>query len=306
MLNPSIDWQRATPDGLLIRENCSQSFIERHEVEGDEVITVDAKTSMMIADVPRSILDEKWGDEWSDHIPAEYAVQLQQQMMVVDASDDASAFLLKPGQVFDLAAVEAAIHGRRCRRGMLTAWIQGRDAVDYALRAVPSFQAALVERLDDIVTRHLVFGEPMDPTTDEDWQHAAREWVRPRRVEKVSRMADDETGRLVVRGHELKRTIKANESELDEVRARLIKEIGDGYSITTDAYEAQLRGDGERKESMKAPLALQFIDEIPWPPEVRRQIEAAKKRATISYTGGRSLHIVERKLPTEGKRKRKT
>jgi predicted phage-related endonuclease len=215
MFHRSHPWMRATPDALIIRENCSAEFIERWWIEADEVITVDAKTTGLTADIPRFIRDEKWGEQWSDEVPAEYAVQLQQQMLVVGDTKG------------------------RCTRGIVTALVAGRGLIDYMLPAVPTFQHHLVETLGAFHAEHFDLMLPPSPQTADDWRCAqAALYTRPARKERIRRAATPDEATEVITYWEARQAEKAAKDKKDIARAKLAKAIGDASSIETESYRA--------------------------------------------------------------------
>lgn len=216
MFHPVHTWMRATPDGILIRRNCSASFIERFEMEADESIPVDAKSAAMVADIPRFVLDRRWGEPGSDEVPQEYAVQMQQQMKAADAC--------RPGF---------------CRRGIVTALIAGRDTADFWLPAEPKFQAWMIERLEDIIATNLEFDMPFDPADADDWDRARTAlYMRQPTAGKKRRAAVDDEAAMLAEYFALKTTTKAADERLKELRGRLTKAVGSDYAIDSDTHTA--------------------------------------------------------------------
>lgn len=235
--HPQHRWMRFTPDGLIVRNNCSSSFIERFEVDADETITVDAKSAAMTADVPRFVLEKSWGAAGSDEVPAHYAVQLQQQMIGVGAT--------RPGF---------------CRRGIITALIAGRDACDFHIPAEPKFQAFLVEKLTDIVNVNLEFDIPFEERDAVDWEAARTAlYMRQPKPGKPKRDADADEAAMLVEYYERKQQEKANEARLVELRGRLMKSVADGYEIESATHSAKF-SEGAAGESGWSGRALRVTE----------------------------------------------
>lgn len=275
MVHPKHPWMRATPDALLTRDGCTHAFATRHDIDADEVITIDAKTAALTADVPRHLMAERWGAPWTDDVPVEYAAQLQQQMLVTEA-----------------------VRGRPCRRGIIAALIAGRGGVDFMVPGVPSFQQLIVEKGSAFVFENLELDIAPDPQTGDDWEQAGRDlWQRKPREGKPRRDAVDDEAALIVEYHEVKRAEKVAEERAKEIRARIIKAIGDGYAIETEAFRATLT-EGSETPKTKASAVVADLDTIPMPPDVRQAIAALIKQHTTPGWSGRSLRVTEKKVKT--------
>lgn len=217
--HPFFEWQQATPDGVITRETCSARFAEAHRIEAGEWIVVEAKSTAIATNLPRSVLSQKWGPDGSDVVPQEHAVQVQQQIDVLNAH------LEMNGLGF-------------CRRAFLRALVPAvAPLFDFVLVALPGVQSWMREELCKIVEMNLVHEIQMPATTIDDFDML--EGIAKVRFDgevdgkgkPKTRKATEDEAAIVLEWHRLKEQREALELREKALKIRVIDAIGTGYGI---------------------------------------------------------------------------
>lgn len=295
----SKPWLRATPDRLILPGGMSQSFRRAFDIDPDEVVGIEIKTTGLASFKPARKLAEEWGAPGSDVVPQRYVVQTLVQAGVVNEHLVARERSPLMPMLVD-ARPDLVV-----RRVLVVALLPGRGLVEYVVRSDPSAVAAVVGALDLFVEQHLVPEVPPAPQTADDWRilgDALRRKADPAKVVRKIDDADDPVSIAV--GAHLAATAQLEAAEIEKarLRARLIEIIGDGYAVETPMGKALLTAPSEKSTPRLSSKAfaddvIEVINEeakLAPSPLTTRLLDLVEKH-TKSHTTGRTLRVTPAK-----------
>lgn len=306
----SKPWLRATPDRLILPGGMSQSFRRAFDVEPDEIVGIEIKTTGLASFKPPRKLAEDWGAPGSDVVPQRYVVQTLLQALVVNEHlripREIVAGRSRPSKPTPLMPL--IIDTREdivVRKVIVVALLPGRGLVDYVVKADPSASAAVVGGLDLFVEQHLVPEVPPAAVTADDWRILGDALRRKADPAKVVRKIDDpdDPVSIAVGAHlAASAQLEAAEIEKARLRARLIEVIGDGYAVDTPMGRALLTAPSEKSTPRLSSKAfaddvIEILNEeakLAPSPLTSRLLDLVAKH-TKSHTTGRTLRVTPSK-----------
>lgn len=273
-------WLSATPDRVIFPDDMSHDFRQRFDIERNEVVLLECKTTGLASYQPPRKLAQVWGAPLTDQVPGKYVVQTQVQGRVMGEELADLGFFV--GRVF------------------VSALLPSRGTVDYIVRVDPELGASIVGRLDHFVDEYLVKELSPPPETEDDWRMIGDLLRRDHRGEKTTIKATPGTKEhdALTRFAVHHRALELHGIGKEQARAELIQLIGNGYALEADEVGRVLLTSPREVSAPKlnkATLAddvVALADELrhldPDNPMTARLAELLKKH-TRQHTKGRVL-----------------
>jgi hypothetical protein len=209
LYHPRAPWLRASTDYFFRAEDAPSQMREDMGLDDGEIVCVELKVVKVLGFRDDDRVDGDWGEPGSDHIPPEYATQVQTQIMTTNAALD---FL---GEGF-------------CSRGLVFALIGGRPTPEtFRVIGRPDVHTFIFDSLRRFVEYHLARDVRPDPVDLEDWG-LVEEMVRQPMRGKVKRWATKEEIQHVMAWRMMKAALEAAKLCEAQARANLIEMITHG------------------------------------------------------------------------------
>lgn len=280
--HPEDGWLRATPDRYFTFDDAPSSLRHNLGLEVGEWVLVECKSAGLATFIPRDKLDDEWGEPNSDHVPVDYATQVQSQVGVTDAAL----------RFFDEGFV---------RRGFIKPLLAGRGSPLYRINGDAGIFGGIRKKLGVFVHRHLVPEVPPDPKTAADWK-LREEQVRRPNMGKALRPADDGEEAMILRWKKAKATAEAADLELAESRTKLVEMLKHDYGLTGSFGKLLYTASGEYQRCAKGAALDAILDTIKEDKSpLAESIRAEVARKTKKAFSGRALRPTWSDQPTKKK-----
>jgi hypothetical protein len=211
LYHPRAPWLRASMDYFFRAEDAQPKMREEMQLDDGEIVPVELKAVNVLGfgDWWRERLDYTWGEPGSDHIPPEYATQVQTQILTTNAA--------------------LALFGEGyCTRGLVFALIGGRPTPEtFRVIGRPEIHDFIFDSLRRFVEYHLAKDVPPDPIDLEDWG-LVEEMVRKPMRGKVKRYANAHEMQYVMAYRMAKATLEQAKIFEAQARSQLIEIITTG------------------------------------------------------------------------------
>jgi len=208
-------WLGATPDRVIFPDDMSEAFRRTFDVERDEIVLLEVKTTGLASYQPPRKIDLKWGAPHTSDIPAGYLVQAHVQAIVMAES------------------VEPL--GLDVRKVIVPALLPGRGVVDFVVRVDWDMARNIVANLARFVDVHLVPEVPPPAEDEDDWRIFGDSLRVPMaRKEKIHADVGTPLHDLLIRYRGYAHAEEVAKLGKAQARAALIDAIGDGYGVEAD------------------------------------------------------------------------
>lgn len=269
LFHPDDACLRATPDRYFRSEDAPAKLRQEWGLEDGERVVVEFKTAGLAGFLHHGRLDEDWGESWGDHVPVDYASQVQGQIGIADA---AWRFF---GDGW-------------CRRGLIKPLLAGRGSPIFRVTGDPAVFDWIRKGLRLFVDKHLVPEVEPTPRNVDDWKVLER-LITKSWKSKTRRNVDEGEEAAVLDWRAKKAAAEAADLALAAARDKLIRMMGHDYGWQ-GPWGAVLFTGGAPSSKLSTKNALaDILEEAKAGPVSRARMEQIQEKHRRTYFTGRRL-----------------